>query len=221
MWEEISILAKKDAEKWPNNHHWDPDSKKRSKWTPSDKNQGYCETVVALRDLVGVQKYHATPEIATILTDQIDRITEALKYLEEGPFKDYSKDDPNSIVNPPVQIKYVQMKEGTLEAQWKEFIKKKHTKVIKDLDTIMEQLATKLKAAKPVNAGQSTSTQPPAKKPKTGTGKTGSVKRGTGEVNGPFCGQESDGAAMKKRIDAVLAEYNKWKGKWTNPYASP
>ncbi|KAF1963797.1 hypothetical protein CC80DRAFT_13256 [Byssothecium circinans] len=196
--------------KWLGGQYWtktityetDSNGKRRkiesNKLTKSDKNQGLCEAVVTLRDIVGVYKYHTYKDIQDILTAQIDRIGTALEYLETGPLKTAQIPDP---ANPTGQLAYVPMATGALKAQWDAYIKKKYTRVIADLEKTMDDIVPKLKKAKLARRGL-----------------LGAEKRGTGSTRGPLCGEEPDKTKMNKRIDYVIDAYEK-KGTWKNPVA--
>lgn len=177
-----------------------PNKKQKTgkKKTKADKNQNLCEIVVTFRDLIGVYKYHTFPEIEKILAAQIGRIGAALKYLEEGPLKTAKHADKSDPNDPDKTFEYKPMA-TTLEAQWKEYIKAKYTRVIGDLETVLEDLNTKLTASK-IKRSLSVA-----------------EKRGGGSVRSDLCGEEADNAAMNKRIDMVLAEYKSVKGKWKAP----
>lgn len=160
--------------------------------------------MVAIRDLIGVIQYHANSDIEAILQKQIARIGDALEYLETGPLseiKDFKVDKED-----PTLSGYEAMKAGSLKTQWEAYIKEKYETAITSLNTKLEtyikdldDLATKAKVTRSLV------------KPD---------KRGTASPNGLLCGQESDKARMKKRIELLKAEYAKNKGKWKSPYST-
>jgi hypothetical protein len=108
-------------------------SKRKSKsWTISMNNEGKCNALVALRDIIGVYKYHSYSEIQSTLTAQIDRVGTAFKYLEDGPLKATAyKPMPTS-----------------LESQWNAYIKSKYSSVITDIESTMKSLKEDLEQAK-------------------------------------------------------------------------
>jgi hypothetical protein len=131
-----------DAEKWKkwtkeNKYQQESPSKTGSKrksksWMISTNNEGKCHAVVALRDIIGVYKYHSYPEVQSILTAQITRIGAAFKYLEDGPLKGTT---------------YQPMK-TSLESQWNTYIKAKYASVIADINSTMMSLKVDLEQAK-------------------------------------------------------------------------
>lgn len=163
-----------------------------------------CEATVAIRDLIGVIQYHTTPAIEKILKDQIARIGVALEYLE-------GKDGPLSKIEyvfdpakPTVKSKYEPMSTGSLKTQWEAYIKKKHEAVVKTLNDKLETYIKDLDSM--------------ATKAKVTRSLVKPDRRGAGNPNGLLCGQESDKARMKKRIELLKAEYAKVKGSWKSPY---
>jgi hypothetical protein len=109
-------------------------SKRPSKsWTLSSNNEGKCNAVVALRDIIGVYRYHLLPEIQEVLTAQIDRIGTAFEYLEQGPLKKSGG--------------YVPMA-TSLKSQWNAYVKAKYASVIADIDSTMKTLSADLEKAK-------------------------------------------------------------------------
>jgi hypothetical protein len=58
-------------------------SKRPSKtWTLSPNNEGKCQAAVALRDIIGVYRYHSYPEVQEVMTAQINRIDLLIKEYE-------------------------------------------------------------------------------------------------------------------------------------------
>ncbi|CAI6331882.1 unnamed protein product [Periconia digitata] len=167
-------------------------------------NENLCEAVTAVRDLIGVIRYHTDANVEKILKAQIARIGVALEYLEkkDGPLSkiDYIFDP----ANPATISKYEAMKEGSLKSQWDTYIKELHASVVKSLDDKLEKYVNNLEAAAKKSGVKRSLVKPD--------------RRGAGNPNGPLCGQEADKAKMKKRIDLLVAEYNKVKGTWKSPY---
>lgn len=95
-------------------------------------NEGKCSAVVALRDIIGVYRYHTYPDVQKILTAQVNRIGAAFKYLEEGPLKTPS---------------YTPMA-TSLESQWNAYMKAKYTSVIADIESSTKTMTEDLKKAK-------------------------------------------------------------------------
>jgi hypothetical protein len=168
---------------------------KSEKQTKSDKNQGLCNAVVSLRDIIGVYKYHTTPEIGKILTAQINRIGAAFEYLETGPLKAMVFPDPK---NPQKTITYPPMA-TSLKAQWDKYMEDKYESVITDIEKIMKTWTAKIDTVKVKRS------------------LLNAEKRGTGSTNSNLCGEEPDKKDMNKRIDLVLEAYAN-KGTWKNPY---
>lgn len=166
----------------------------REKLTVSDKNQGLCNAVITLRDIIAVYEYHTTPEIEKIITAQVDRIGAAFEYLETGPLKATTftyRNDPNT------PITYSPMA-TSLKAQWEEYMAAKYDKVIEEIEEEMTLWTGKLKSVKVKRALQS------------------AEKRGTGNTRSDLCGEEPNKTDMNKRIDLVLEAYAN-KGTWKNP----
>ena len=167
---------------------------KSEKLTASDKNQGLCTAVVALRDIIGVYQYHTTPEIKTILTAQVNRIGAAFEYLETEPLKAITW--PN-LQDPKKPIKYQPMA-TSLKAQWDKYMKDKYDSVITDIEEVMETWTDKLNKGRVKRA------------------LLNAEKRGTGNTRSDLCGEEPNKVNMNKRIDLVLKAYA-GKGTWKNP----
>lgn len=109
-------------------------SKRPSKtWTLSPNNEGKCQAVVALRDIIGVYRYRSYPEVQEIMTAQIDRIGTAFKYLEQGPLK-----KPGGYV--PMAT--------SLESQWNTHMKARYASVISEIESTMKTLSADLGKAK-------------------------------------------------------------------------
>ncbi|KAF2635478.1 hypothetical protein P280DRAFT_523023 [Massarina eburnea CBS 473.64] len=170
-----------------------PDGTTGYKWTHSDKNQGLCTAVVALREIIAVWGYHATPSVQAIMTTQVNRIGDALKYLEDGPLKNIDFSDPKDSTK---TIKYQPMA-SPLKTQWDDYMKTRYASVKQDLEKTMSDWVPKLQAA---TAKRSLMTV---------------EKRGTKNNLGPRCAEEPDRAKMKFRINSIDRVY-KTKGAW-NP----
>jgi hypothetical protein len=170
--------------------------KKNGPWTLATNNEDKCSAVVALRDVIGVYRYHTYPEIQTILTAQIDRIGTAFNYLETGPLA--SKQYPNP--NGQGTFGYTAMA-TPLQDQWKAYLKEKYASVIEDIEDTMKTHAADLEAAK-VKRGWLEYLG----------------KRAVGPAGGPLCGAEPDKTKMNARITMLLKEYEAVKkNKWVNP----
>ena len=156
-------------------------------WTLSPNNEGKCQAVVALRDIIGVYRYHSYSEVQEILTAQVNRIGTALKYLEQGPLKTLK-----------IPGGYEPMK-PSLESQWDTYMKARYASVISGIESTMKTLTEDLEKAK------------------VKRGWLSRLKRGTGSTVGPLCGQEKDKKKMNDRIALLLKEYKDVKDKWKNP----
>jgi hypothetical protein len=168
--------------------------KKSSSWKASTKNQGLCRAVVGLRDIIAVYTYHADPAIQTILTAQIDRIGAAFEYLETGPLKTATFDDPK---DPTKRVNYTPMK-TSLKSQWESYMKGIYTSRISEIEKLMETWVKDLKGAKVKRS------------------MINAEKGGVGSIRSVMCGEESNKSDMNKRIDLVLKTYEN-RGQWTNP----
>ncbi|KAL1607277.1 hypothetical protein SLS59_002240 [Nothophoma quercina] len=110
----------------------EPSSSGSKKGGAAKKAVLVADDIVALRDIIGVYRYHTYPEIQKILTMQIERIGAAFKYLENGPLKSPSY-KPMST---------------TLESQWNAYMKAKYASIITDIETTMKDLTDDLKKTK-------------------------------------------------------------------------
>lgn len=108
-------------------------SKRKSKtWTLSTNNEGKCNAVIALRDIIGVYRYHSTPEVQKIMNAQVKRIGTAFKYLENGPL--------GATGYTPMAT--------SLESQWNAYMKAKYAKVIDNIESTMKTLSEDLEKSK-------------------------------------------------------------------------
>jgi hypothetical protein len=197
-----AMVAQSTLNNWLNNKYLETKSiqlpgnklRKSSTWKISTRNQGLCNAVVGLRDIIAVYTYHADPAIQKILTAQVDRIGAAFEYLENGPLRTATFSDPN---DPLKTTKYTPMK-TSLRSQWEEYMKEKYDSRISEIEKLMEKWVQDIERAKVKRS------------------LANAEKRGTGVTRSSMCGEESNKADMNKRIDLVLKAYRN-RGKWTNP----
>jgi hypothetical protein len=171
------------------------------------ENEGLCDLVRALRDVLGVYTYHNHKLIKKIMKAQADRIGAALEYAEDrlekmdpkgGPLEKSFTTDRKDPKKGPGFIKVLEtfkrMDEGTLKKQWEDFLTTKYTKSKADIEAFLEKWMKELDQVKVKRSLLEV--------------------RGTGQTGSKQCGSATN-KSFEKRRKLLRDAYNS-KTTWEN-----